>query len=167
MSHVRSSDGDVLGIATRGERTPAREPSQPTPRRSSTPESHPLNLPGTSSPTVEPLEAPVAPPQYPRYLPSLIAKTKHMLPIYHQDVLASNICRLNSSLCCIMHEMCTSRGSRSEGESRSCFTRTFTLCLYHPRDPLSITRKDDAIRRLRRRALPGHGIAISCNQSED
>lgn len=34
----------------------------------------------------------------------LIAKTKHMLPIYHQDVLASNICRVKSSLCCIMQE---------------------------------------------------------------
>ena len=27
-----------------------------------------------------------------------------MLPIYHQDVLASNICRVNSSLCCIMQQ---------------------------------------------------------------
>lgn len=35
---------------------------------------------------------------------ALIAKTKHMFPIYHQDVLASNICRVNSSLCCIMQE---------------------------------------------------------------
>jgi len=136
VSHVRSSDGDVLGIATRGERMPAREPSQPTPRWSSTPESHPPNLPGTSSPTVEPLETP-APPQYPRHPPSLIAKTKHMLPIYHQDVLASNICRVNSSPCCIMHEMCSSRGSRSEQESRSCFTRTFTIpCVYRSQSPL-------------------------------
>lgn len=35
----------------------------------------------------------------------LIAKTKRMLPIYHQDVLAFNICSLNSSSCCIMHDL--------------------------------------------------------------
>lgn len=105
VSHVRSSDGDVLGIATRESE---RRRNLANPLEFSTPESHPPILRhiqpyyrgGTSG------KPPRAPPQYPRHPPSLIAKTKHMLPIYHQDILASNICRVNSSLCCIMHETC-------------------------------------------------------------
>lgn len=124
MSHVRSSDGDVLGIATR-ESERRRNLANPlefsTPRESSPdPPAHPALLPRWNLWKA----APRAPPQYPRHPPSLIAKTKHMLPIYHQDILASNICRVNSSLCCIMHEIvcvcvCVARADPRPNESRA------------------------------------------------
>lgn len=39
------------------------------------------------------------------FFASLIVKTKGIAAIHHQDVLASNVCWLSSSLCCIMHKM--------------------------------------------------------------
>lgn len=79
----------------------------------------------------------------PRNIPnvpsSLIAKTKHMLPIYHQDVLASNICRVNSSLCCIMQQ---ARGCLAADilHDPSCFTCFRVPCRAN-RSPVSIREK--------------------------
>lgn len=59
----------------------------------------------------------------------LIAKTKHMLPIYHQDVLASNICWLNSLL--FLHY--AREAQHSFGISSTyIFTNTITHSRIHP-----------------------------------